>query len=417
MNIHPIDLAQLPAQCLSEPALSPRDPGALARTIAEAVAIAAVSADTVDRDARFPEEAVAALRAGGWLGALIPAPLGGLGLPLSRIAAACCTLGQACSATAMIFAMHQIQVACLVQHASAGAWHQNLLRRIAADGLLVASVTSEVGVGGQMRISRCAIEPVAGGVLRVTKHASALSYGAHADMFLLTARRACTAAEHDQVLVALHRADVTLERTGAWDTLGMRGTCTEAFTVRAQAAVEQILPEPFSVIASETMVPVSHLLWSSLWLGIAIDAVHRARGALRAGRRTLSQNNSDAACGLPAGATRLAEAVEHLQLLQARVREAIAGFEAAQRAPTQTQSLPQAAHIASLKTSVSEGCLAVVQQALLACGFAGYQNNGRYSLSRHLRDLQSAPLMINNDRIRMDTARLLLGQKPSLGLQ
>jgi acyl-CoA dehydrogenase len=69
-----------------------------------------------------------------------------------------------------------------------------------------------------------------------------------------------------------------------------------------------------------------------------------------------------------------------------------------------------------LKTGVSEACLAVVEEALLVCGFAGYANEGPYSLSRHLRDIHSARLMIHNDRVRDNTANLLMLQAPALGL-
>jgi acyl-CoA dehydrogenase len=41
--------------------------------------------------------------------------------------------------------------------------------------------------------------------------------------------------------------------------------------------VDQVLPVPFGEIADATMTPVSHILWSSLWLGIASDAVSRAK--------------------------------------------------------------------------------------------------------------------------------------------
>jgi len=34
-----------------------------------------------------------------------------------------------------------------------------------------------------------------------------------------------------------------------------------------------------------------------------------------------------------------------------------------------------------------------------ACGLAGYRNDGEFSVTRHLRDILSASIMINNDRI------------------
>jgi len=170
--------------------------------------------------------------------------------------------------------------------------------------------------------------------------------------------------------------------------------------------VEQILATPFADIAACTMVPISHILWSAVWTGIAGDAVTRARAFLR--------NKPPAADGaLPAGAIVLAQAVEQLQLAEARIRTAIAAFD------WQTPSAPSFAAAAAdnaLKTSVSEACLGVVQQAMAVCGFPGYARQGPFSVSRHLRDLHSAPLMIANSRMRESAARLLLAQKPHLGL-
>jgi len=37
--------------------------------------------------------------------------------------------------------------------------------------------------------------------------------------------------------------------------------------------------------------------------------------------------------------------------------------------------------------------------ALQTCGLAGYRNDGDLSVSRHVRDILSTSIMINNDRI------------------
>jgi acyl-CoA dehydrogenase len=47
----------------------------------------------------------------------------------------------------------------------------------------------------------------------------------------------------------------------------------------------------------------------------------------------------------------------------------------------------------------------------MICGMAGYKNDTEFSVGRHLRDLLSAPLMISNDRIELNTANLLLAQR------
>src|SRR4051794_26015723 len=116
------------------------------RRIAEAVA--AVHADDVDRRARFPAETLDALREARALSAFVSPELGGDGVGLGAIAAACFELGRRCGASAMVFAMHQIQVVTMVRHTDADTpFFADYLRALAAQQRLVASVTSEVGTG------------------------------------------------------------------------------------------------------------------------------------------------------------------------------------------------------------------------------------------------------------------------------
>src|SRR5580700_4943189 len=125
----------------------------------EALSLATSHADAVDRDARFPSEAVDALRSAGALGWLVPEEFGGAGVLIEDAAAAVYELSRRCSNTGMVFAMHQIQVACIVQHAARSAWFADYLTRIAREQRLIASATSEVGTGGDIRRSIAAIQP------------------------------------------------------------------------------------------------------------------------------------------------------------------------------------------------------------------------------------------------------------------
>ena len=368
------------------------------------LATARTHAGSVDREGRFPAETIAALREASLLGALVPEASGGLGHSLQQAAATCYAVARCCSSSAMILAMHHIQVACLAAYTADDGWQRQFLGQVGREGLLLASVTSEVGVGGSMRTSLCAVEAAEPGRFTLTKQASTVSYGAHADALLVTARANPETDASDQVLVVVPSNTCTLTRTGGWNAMGMRGTCSEAFTVAASGKLEQILPASFAQIAAEMMVPVSHLLWGSAWCGIASDAVLRARQFLRAKRRAKAGGPLD-------GGARLVRAVEQLQSAEAHVRLALLEWGAGQDG-----SFAESASINMVKTAVSETCLAVVQEAMLVCGFAGYSNDGPYSLSRHLRDLHSARLMIHNDRIRDNTARLLMLQNPVLGI-
>ena len=84
--------------------------------------VVAPRADEVDRQARFPIEAIAALREARLLGAAVPVELGGLGVGLTELAEMCRILGASCASSAMVFAMHQIQVACIVHHGLTSAF-------------------------------------------------------------------------------------------------------------------------------------------------------------------------------------------------------------------------------------------------------------------------------------------------------
>ncbi|HHY6928883.1 TPA: acyl-CoA dehydrogenase family protein [Burkholderia ambifaria] len=372
---------------------------------AHAVAhIAAQHADTVDRDARCPVEAIEAMRARRLSSAMVPTSLGGMGASLADIASACSILGQACASSAMVFAMHQIQVACIVNHAADQGWHKLFLQQLVRHQWLLASATSEDGVGGNLRASQCALE-THGGEFRLHKSAPTISYGDYADGILATARRDADAPASEQVLVTLLRDGYTLTRRGEWDTLGMRGTCSNGFVLDARGATVQCLPVPFAQIAEQTMVPVSHILWAAVWVGVAGDAFHRAHQFFRAQARQTD--------GAPSPASRrIAESLALMQAMQARV-DNVLRLHSSASTRSWSAGMAWAAEINTLKTYVSSTALEVVQQAMMICGMAGYKHGTPFSIGRHLRDLHAAPLMISNDRIAANTSSLLLALRPA----
>ena len=67
--------------------------------------------------------------------------------------------------------------------------------------------------------------------------------------------------------------------------------------------------------------------------------------------------------------------------------------------PSVLTSLEFQSMITLTKVEASELAVSIVQCALRACGLSGYRTDGDFSIERHLRDVLSAPIMINNDRI------------------
>jgi acyl-CoA dehydrogenase len=365
-----------------------------------AAAIASQYSDNVDREGRFPHECVQALKEARLLGAMIPREYGGEGAGLDEIAEICVSLGQHCASSAMIFAMHQIKLSSLITHGQKSEWHQAFMRRVADEQLLLASSTTEAGIGGDLRNSICAVE-TEGALFRLVKEATVISYGSHADAILATARRAPDAVSSDQVLVVLLKDQYKLERTTTWDTLGMRGTCSEGFKLSACAPASQILPKPFADIAAQSMLATSHLLWSSLWYGIAHNAVQRAQNFVRAEAKRKPGT-------MPPGALHVAEAANMLQLMKSNTSDGLRRFHQAKTDADELNSMGFAIAMNNVKIGASRLALDIINHAMLVCGIMGYKNDTPFSLGRHFRDAMSAQLMISNDRIFSNTSNLLL---------
>jgi acyl-CoA dehydrogenase len=365
--------------------------------------VVAPAADEVDRDARFPTEAFTALKAERLLSAYVPVEYGGIGLDISQIAQLCEALGHYCASTAMIFAMHQIQVACMVHHALGTAFFRDYARELSAKQLLLASATTELGIGGDTRSSICATKIVDHHFI-LEKQCPVISYAEAADAILVTCRKSEEAPRNDQVQVLVRKEDCTLRRLSEWDTLGFRGTCSPGFELKALGHVEQILPMPYAFIHGKTQHPVAHILWASLWCGLASDALNRARTAVRSEAR----KNPGVT---PISATRLAEADIVLNTMGSTLQAALDDYHRLllEGNPDAFVNFAFAIRINNVKLTCSQLVLDVVMRAMIICGIAGYRNDSKLSLGRHLRDATGAGLMVNNDRILGQNATMQVG--------
>jgi acyl-CoA dehydrogenase len=380
----------------------------LAARAEKVAAVAAEHAVAVDRDSRFPAEAIAAARAARLMGIAVPRELGGEGASISDVVDVCYTLGRACASAAMIYAMHQTKIACITRHGKGSAWHQRLLRRLCTEQMLLASSTTEGKAGGDVRNSAA---PVERNDARITleRRATVISYGEAADGVVTTARRSPDAASADQVLVVFLKQDYTLERLNGWDSLGMRGTCSGGFRLVAAGSSDQILPVSYDKIHAQTMMPVAHLLWSGAWAGIAAAAVERARAFVRK-----AAHRADST--MPPGATHLTRAGASLRTLRSVIADALQRFELAAADAAALESVDFQAGMNLVKVNASELAVATVMSAMQACGLSGYRNDSEFSIGRHLRDILSSPIMISNDRIlaNVGMASLLSGVPTSL---
>ncbi len=365
------------------------------------VEVAGPAADDVDRLARFPAEAVEAIRSEMLLSALLPEQLGGGGASLVDLVAAVRALATHCASSALVLAMHSIEVYNIARHGSTDAL-RSLARDISANGLLLANANSEVGVGGDVGRSICALDNT-GTPWTLEKQALAISYGENADVILTTARRDPDAAETDQVFIATRRGDFDLEPTSEWDTLGLRGTCSRSFRLTVRVDPELIFPVAFSTIANDGSGQARQLLLSAVWVGLAEAAAAKAHAYVRAAaRRSVGSTPPSAmrlaeiAADLEAGRSLLVAQALRFGWLESGSDLENAGFTIALR---------------NLKVTTSTLGTRTATAALGICGISGYKRDSEFSLDRIIRDAHGGLIMVSNDRYLADNAQLLLARK------
>lgn len=362
-------------------------------------------ADAVDRDACFPTEAFDALKAAKLLSSYVPRSFGGDGLSVSEICKICERMAHYDASTAMIYAMHQIQVACIVHHAQDDEFFGQYLRELVDQQLLLASATTEIGVGGDVRSSICAVT-VENDRFELTKKAPVVSYALHSDAIMVTCRRSEEAPRNDQSLVLVKSKDHSLEQITGWDTLGFRATCSSGFIIRSSGDARQVIPVPYAEVLAKSMHPFSHLTWGSLWTGLATSAVEIARKTVREAARKSPQMP-------PITALRLAEVNELLFSMRSGLYQTIHEYERllAEGDDAAIENFGFSIQVNNVKIRCSELVVDIVTKALQIVGISGYKNDSSNSLTRHLRDALGASLMVNNDRIRGHNSTMQIAHK------
>jgi acyl-CoA dehydrogenase len=363
--------------------------------------VAAPVADDVDRNSRFPQEAVDELKRQGLLSALVPEHLGGGGATLAEVSGAVRALAVHCTASALVLAMHSIEVSNLVRHGNSEPL-QALLGEIASKQLLIANANSEVGIGGDVGRSICALEPSHDGV-KLVKEALAISYGEYADAVVATARRSPDSEQTDQVQVVCRRPNFALEQTSSWDAIGLRGTCSNGFRLTATVEEGMIYPVPFAVVAASGGIQASTILLSSAWVGLAEASAAKAHEFVRAAaRRSIGT--------VPPAAGHLAVLATELQKSRSLLAAAASSFTLYENSP-EMESPGFVASVRNVKVSTSELAVTIATSALSICGIVGFKRDTPFSLDRQIRDAHGSVVMVSNERYLRANAEMLLARK------
>ncbi|MFJ8593526.1 acyl-CoA dehydrogenase family protein [Streptomyces sp. NPDC093598] len=372
-------------------------PADLDRAVTEVETVAAQHAADCDREARFPHEALEAMRRTGLLGLMVPAEDGGPGGDLADLVAVSNRLSRTCMSVGMIFTMHCQQVAAIVRHG--GALRATLLPRIVRGELYLASVTTEATTGGHLLSSGTALT-ADGGTAHLDRFAPVVTGGQYADGFLITAVAPGATSPSQMSLVYAERDQLTITVRGDWNPMGMRATHSAPLHLAGDIPTGHVIGEhgTFRDIAVRTFAPTAHLGWAACWLGAADGALGRTVTLLRADRRRHDLNS-------PLLLGRLSRVRQRLDTVHALIDHTVTVLASAEDAT----ATPVQLLINAVKLTASELCPAAADELVELLGMRhGYLRDSPTALERTLRDLRSAPLNYSNDRLHAADGVLVL---------
>ena len=345
----------------------------------------AAAAPQVDREGRFPENALARLSERGLLSLAVPESYGGIGGDPVEYVSAVERIAAACASTAMVYVMHVTAIQTLLAGMGdeAEGPKGEALTEVVRGGHLSTLAYSEKGSRGHFWAQVSRAVPVDGGVVINADKTYATS-AEHAHSFV-TAVGAPGADDPTTTELYLLPADSPgIERPARFDGLGLRGNESGPLTLRGVRAQEaQRLGEPAS--GFELMTGAT-LPWFSL--GSAASSVGIAGAALDAAAIHAGATRLDYL-----GGTRLAEMSNvRAHLATAKVRHLQARAYLFEVARQVAESDPAAElGVLTVKAGAAEMALEVTEAAMRVGGGAAYSR--RLPIERHFRDARAATVM------------------------
>jgi alkylation response protein AidB-like acyl-CoA dehydrogenase len=346
--------------------------------------IAAAAAD-VDREGRFPEEALASLLETGLLSLGVPEAQGGIGGGPVEYVSAVERIAGACASAAMVYVMHVAATQTLL----AGLGDEpdgpkaDAVREIVAGEHLTTLAYSEKGSRGHFWAQVSRAMPDDGAVLIDADKSWTTSAG-HAHSYV-TAVGAPGSDDPTTTDLYLLPADSSgIELPSRFDGLGLRGNESGPMTLRGvRASAERRLGEPGSGFA---LMLGATLPW--FCLGSAASSVGIAGAALDA-----VAVHASGARFAHLGGTSLAELpTVRAQIAAAKVRHLQARAHLLDVARLVADADPAAElEVLAVKAGAAEMAIEVTEAAMRVGGGAAFSRH--LAIERHFRDARAASVM------------------------
>lgn len=342
------------------------------------VAVAREHAASVDAEARFPADAVAALRASGLMGLTVPADAGGLGGSPLDFLDTVSALAAACGSTAMVYLMHACTL--MVVAAAPPEGMPDLVRELAGGTKLGSLALSERGSRSHFwaPISR---QVQRNGSVSLQAQKSWVTSADHAHVLVCSALTAGGGLT-DSDLFAVPRETNGVQPAGPWKGMGMRGNDSKPvlIDVTIPSAWRLGVPGDGFRLMTEAVLPWFNLGNAAVSLGLAAAAVDAAVLHCTGARLEHAGNTL---ADLPTIRAQLARM--HIRLDVTRTYlQAVAESMAAPDDATQLRVLGS-------KAWANDAALEITDSAMRVCGGAAFSQH--LALDRYFRDARAGHVM------------------------
>lgn len=235
-----------------------------------------------DRERTFPFENYERMREAGYLGLTVPEELGGRGASLYELLLAQERLATGCGSTALAVNMHVSPVGQLASlwRSSKDPGLESFLREAATGEVIYASMTAERGHSILMTSNTIA-EKVDGGY-RVTGEKIFGTESAICTQFTSMARYDDPETGPRVLFFRIPRDVEGMTVKDMWDTMGMRATLSNDFTLDNVFVPEEAVFHSFPVWHFDAIMLKTVWSWAmptfgAVYLGIAVGAMEYAR--------------------------------------------------------------------------------------------------------------------------------------------
>jgi alkylation response protein AidB-like acyl-CoA dehydrogenase len=343
--------------------------------------VAAEHAVSVDRDGRFPEEAIDSLRDSGLLGLTLPVSIGGLDGSPADFLSVSQALASRCASTAMIYLMH-ICAAQVTLAATPGADPAAL--RSMADGTNLSTLAfSERGSRSHFWAPVSRAEEAGPDVVRVSASKSFVTSAGHADGYVVSTLSAAATTPMESTIYYVLSGDLGLTVAGAWRGLGMRGNASAPMVLDGvELGAERALTAPGKGL--DMMLGV---VLPAFQVGTAAVAVGIAEAAVQATTTHVTNTRLEHMNSSLADLPTLRAQIARMRIETDRARAHLGAVLDSLETPGPATQLM----VLEAKAAATEAAVTVTDLAMRTCGGAGF--GGAHGIERMFRDARGPIVM------------------------